>query len=159
MNNDDVQEWGKALETSELSPITANLPEMAPPGTPFDETGIDGVQRKWLRVSIIAGNSGARWAYWAPWKASGVQHYGIGPHPEFKAIADGIFNGDAAHFIGMLGVPYAKIPGDAVPAWVLVSPRVAPPRPVRVPEEKSKERYELSKEVYDVETHVSTKLP
>lgn len=156
MDVKNIRQWEQALDSSELSLITANLPQNAVPGEPFIEVGNDGVAREWLLVDIVSGSTGSRWAYWAPWKIDG--RYGVGPHPESKAIADGIFNGDAGHFIGMLGIPYVKIPGPPRRAWVLVSPRLPAPPEIRVIEEKSKERYEKSREIYNVDDGSITKL-
>jgi hypothetical protein len=158
MDAQQIRDWTQALDTAELSPITANLPKEFKAGDVHHELAEDNIHRKWLAVEIISGNSGSRWAYWAPWLNENGR-YGSGPHPQFKAIADGIFNGDAAHFIGMLGVPYARIPLTPSVAWVLVSPRAIPPPVTRIVEEQTAPRYEKSREVFDVDSQQSRKLP
>ena len=67
MEAKDLRDWAAAVDTSELSPLTANLPKEAPPGLLFEDDGTDGVRRKWLSVEVVGGNSGGRWAYWASW--------------------------------------------------------------------------------------------
>lgn len=166
MDQKEIRTWESALDVAELSPITTNLPSDASVGAIFEETGSDGVRRLWRRVLIVAGNVGGRWAYWQSWEdkdsATGRTRAGIGPHPSHHVIADKIFNGDASHFVGMLGVPYAGRLGvgnvDST-AWVLVEPKMQGPRVVHVREEKPKERYEKSKEVYDLETGLTERLP
>jgi hypothetical protein len=154
-----VRDWQQAVDTAELSPLTQNLPKEFTAGDIHHELGTDDIHRKWLAVEIVAGNSGSRWAYWAAWIDPKTGRYGVGPNPRHQAIADGIFNGDAAHFIGMLGIPYAKIPIVASTVWVLVSPRMTGPPPQRIVDETPKTRYEKSKEVFDVNTQESRKLP
>ena|SRR5437667_3638713 len=117
-----------------------------------------GDVQTWQRIEIVSGNTGGRWAYWAAWKAKDGRP-GIGPHPELKAIADKIFNGDAAHFIGMLDIPYVRLPGQIALSWVCLSPtRSYPPPPQIEFEPKPSIRYEKSKEVFDVDTQTSRKL-
>lgn len=146
MNN---QEWERALDQAEQNPLTANLPKEAPPGMIWVETSPDGIFRKWVRVEIVAGSVGSRWAYWKEWKAENGQR-GIGVHPQHQVIGDRIFNGDVAHFAGMLAMPYAG-PFVDKQAWVLLEPRSKPP--ANVPERMTTDaRYERSREVYDVET-------
>lgn len=169
MDTRQVNEWGKALDAAEMSPITANLPKLFASGDRFHETGSDGsttcstssddVHREWLAIEIIAGNSGGRWGYWAPWIDPATGRYGVGPNPKRQAIADAIFNGDAAHFIGMLGLPYTRIPGTSSTVWVLVSPRLVAPPTIRIVDEKPATRYEKSKDVFDVDTQETRKLP
>lgn len=167
MDMSRIRQWESAVDSAELSPITANLPADTQAGEMFEEDGADGVRRVWRRVVIVGGNVGSRWAYWAPWQqedeATKRMRAGSGPHPEYKVVADKIFNGDAAHFAGMLGVPYqGKIPGVDSLAWVLVTPRAEGPRVVHVQErdgERGRERYERSKEVHDVETGETKVLP
>lgn len=164
MDFNKIMTWQDAVDKSELSPLTADLPATAALGDKFvqpNPTG-DEISRVWLYVSIVAGNVGGRWAYWAAWKdVNGIP--GIGTHPEFKVVADKIFNGDAAHFVGMLGLPYVgKVPGVESNAWVLVEPKMEAPKVTHVIEDKSAngaQRYERSKEVYDVSTGESTLLP
>lgn len=159
MDANHVREWEKSVESAEINPLTANLPITAAPGQVFREESSDGIWREWLRVEVVAGNAGARWAYWSAWKEK-TDRLGIGPNPESKVIADAIFNGDASHFCGMLATPFpGKIAGGPNLAWVMTSPRITPPRPGLVYLEETKERYEKSREVYDVQTHTSTKLP
>ena len=158
MDQQKIRDWTQALDSAELAPLTANLPKEFSAGDRFHELADGDQHREWLAVEIVSGNSGSRWAYWAPW-LNPEGRYGTGPNPQFKAIADGIFNGDAAHFIGMLGVPYTKIPLTSSVVWVLVSPRLVAPPTVRVVEEKPDVRYEKSKEVFDVESQESRKLP
>lgn len=147
MDNQEVRQWETALDDAEITRLDDGLPTDIPAGTIHAQDG-----RRWLRVRIVRGNTGGRWAYWL--------RMVNGEHEGFDAVVDKIFNGDAAHFIGMLAVPYAKIPGNAeILAWVLVEPKVIGPRVVRAQEEPVKERYERSKEVYDVETGKTEKLP
>lgn len=157
MDSNKVQEWSNVMDIAEQSPITSNLPKEAPAGILFEDKSDDGVYRKWLRVDIVGGNTGGRWAYWAPWFNEG--RIGVGPHPQYKALADGIFNGDAAHFIGMLGIPYVKTPGVSTLMWVMIEPRSVGGRIPTVVDEKPSMRYEKSREVFDVETQTTTKLP
>lgn len=146
MDIQKIRDWEKSVDQAEQTPLTADLPKDAPLGAKFQQPIEDGGFRIWIRVKLIAGNVGARWAYWR--NAS-----------TFEAIADNIFNGDAAHFIGMLGIPFTgKIPGVDTEAWVLVSPRIVAPPEERTYEEKSRERYERSHEVYDVNTQTSHKI-
>jgi hypothetical protein len=147
MADDDIAQWSASVEAAEFQPLTADLPKEAPAGLIIEEDGEP--RRKWLRIEVVGGNTGGRWAYWLGPKV---------PHPEYKAIADHIFNGAAAHFIGMLGVPYVHIPGSLTLAWVLVSPRMTGPRTVPLIDEKPRERYERSREIFDVETQTTTKL-
>ncbi len=147
MDYSQINAWSNAVDQAEDTPITGNLPDIAPPGMVFDDTAPDGTVRRWQRILIVGGALSGRWAYWKLWTDEGRPAYG--PHPQFHAIADTIFNGDVPHFIGMLGAPYARTPG---PAWVLISPKMTGTRPVLLPEEKPRVRYEKSKEVFDVET-------
>lgn len=158
MDKQQSRDWETSLDAAEQHPLTEHLPVDAPAGTLFQELGPDDVLRRWQRVTIVAGNSGSRWAYWAAWIDKSTGRYGVGPHPEFQAIADGIFNGDAGHFIGMLGVPFTRLPSRSL-AWVLVSPRLTPPPLVKIPETPPAVRYEKSKETFDVETQETKKLP
>lgn len=151
MEYSQIDAWSNAVDQAEQFPLMSNLPETASPGFFFEESAPDGTIRRWQRVYIVGGATGGRWAYWKAWTIEGKP--GLGPHPHFHAIADSIFNGDVPHFIGMLGAPYLK--GSPGPAWVLVSPRMNPPHPVNIPEEKSHIRYEKSNEVFDVETQES----
>lgn len=161
MDQKELRQWEQSIDVADSSPITANLPADTRIGEEFvDESASDGVVRRWLRVEVVAGNPGARWAYWLGWIDEKTKQAGIGPHPDVKVVADKIFNGDATHFLGMLGVPYAgKVAGVESTAWVLVSPKQQGPVTVHVREEKPKERYEKSKEVHDVETGKTTLLP
>lgn len=159
MNSNDIRAWENAVDKSEETLLTANLPkpEDFPAGFTAPDQGSDGVHRKWLRVDIVAGSAGARWAYWQYWNDPKTKQRGIGPHPEHQAIADSLFNGDAPHFIGMLGVPYVGKYGPKA-AWVLIEPHVTPAPTARIFEEKQAERYEKSREIYDVETGESKKI-
>lgn len=161
MDQKELRQWEQSIDVADSSPITANLPENTRIGEEFvDDKASDGVVRRWLRVEVVAGNAGARWAYWLGWIDEKTRQAGIGPHPEWKVVADKIFNGDATHFLGMLGVPYpGKVAGVESTAWVLVSPKQQGPVTVHVREDKPKERYEKSKEVHDVETGKTTLLP
>lgn len=161
MDQKELRQWEQSLDVADSSPITANLPEDTRIGETFvDEKCTDGVVRIWMRVEVVAGNPGARWAYWKGWVDEKTKQAGIGPNPEHKVIADKIFNGDAPYFVGMLGMPYpGKVQGVDSTAWVLVSPKQQGPTVVHVREEKPKERYEKSKEVHDVETGKTTILP
>lgn len=167
MDYNQVHQWEQSLDAADSSPITANLPVDAHVGDEFvDEHASDGVVRRWLRVAIVGGSVGARWAYWAAWqeedKDTGKMRAGQGSHPEFKVVVDRIFNGDASHFVGMLGVTYAgKVTGVESTAWVLTSPKQAGPVTVyaRDGERRGEVRYEKSKEVHDVETGETTLLP
>lgn len=163
MDQQKLRNWEHAVDIADQSPITSGLPEAVPVGTFYTHTGVDGVERKWLRVLIISGNVGGRWAYWAHWKNPETNRDGIGPHPKHCVIADKIFNGDVAHFVGMLGIPYVgKVPNVDSSAWVLVEPKVQGPTTVHVQDHGlriGEQRYERSKEVYDVETGESEQLP
>lgn len=152
-----IHEWELAVDGSERSPLTSGLPADPVAGAVFDGDGVDGVRRRWLAVRVVSGKTGGRWVYWAGWKEPGVfpERAGLGPHPLFEGIADSIFNGDAAHFVGMLAVPYVKMPGEAAVSWVLVDPKPTGPRvvvEVEGPLPSRGERYERSNETYDVET-------
>ena len=158
MEYKDVATWSQAVDESLVSAIVSNLPEDAAPGTLMEEALTDGRHRLWQRVVLISGAVGGRWAYWKSWKTPAGQ-WGVGAHPEWLSIADILFNGDAHHFIGMLPTPYVPLPqAPPLQAWVLVSPKLEAPRPVFVPEEK-RERYEKSKEVFNLNDQTSTFLP
>lgn len=157
MDQTKVHDWERAVDAAEMSPLTANLPKEFVPGDTHHELGDGDIHRQWLAVEILHGNSGARWAYWAPWIGDNGR-YGVGPNPKHLAIADAIFNGDAAHFIGMLGVPYAKIPGTPQTVWVLVSPRLVAPPTIKIVEQPGSTRYEKSKDVFDVNTQETRNL-
>lgn len=162
MDQQQLRHWENSIDAADSSPITANLPPDAETGSVFTDAHCsDGVERTWVRVRIITGSVGARWAYWLNWTNPLTGQPGIGPHAEHKVVADRIFNGDANHFVGMLGVPFAgKMSGVESRAWVLVHPKPEGPRVVHVQEDRlGKERYEKSKEVHDVETGVTKVLP
>ena len=157
MEYQKVHEWELALDTAEQSPF-GDLPASPSSGQAYSGVGTDGMQRRWVAVQILSGNAGARWAYWAPWFDPGGRA-GQGPNPAFFAIADKIFNGDAPHFIGMLAEPYVR--GKDPMAWVLTDPKPVGPRivyEVELPKPARHERYERSREVYDVETGESRML-
>lgn len=160
MDHLQIQQWETAVDQAELSILDQDLPEGQPAGSIYTHEG-----RKWMRVGVIRGNTGARWAYWMPWKVKDDNDReriinGPGRHPEFLAVADKVFNGDAAHFIGMLAKPYVQLPGGKPTLmWVLLEPRPSGPTVIRMREEPVRERYERSKEVYDVNTGETTKLP
>ena len=161
MDTNEIREWELAVDEAERNPLTANLPKEFAAGDRFEETGADGVQRRWLAVTVVSGNVAGRWAYWAPWTvdASYPSRAGQGPHPSHFAVADRIFNGDVNHFIGMLANPWVKMPGVQPPSWVLVDPKMSAPPLTYHRAEPVKERYERSKEVFDVETGTSRQLP
>jgi len=107
-----------------------------------------------MRVQVVAGSAGSRWAYWKD-------------EDEFTVIADRIFNGDQSHFVGMLihefpGRPIGQPPVDM---WVLTEPKLREiPReqqwkPERLDGTVDGKRYEHSKEVYDVQERKSKLLP
>jgi hypothetical protein len=152
MEYPQIHEWELASDAAERNPL-ADLPENPTPGTRWDGVGTDGVNRKWIAVRVVAGNHGGRWAYWRPWITDKGQN-GVGEHPNFIAIADRIFNGDGSNFVGMFGVAYTG-PNTY---WILVDPKPEAPRVQWMvepaPPAKS-ERYERSKEIYDVETGLS----
>lgn len=159
MDNQTERHWQTNLDASEITLLTANLPTMPTPGDVCTDVDSTGVVRTWRAVKIVAGSTGARWAYWHAWKDHSTGANGIGAHPQHHVIADKIFNGDAAHFVGMLGVPYVQMPGvynsggaGGVVAWVLISPKATAPVQEYAQREPVRERYERSKEVYDVET-------
>jgi hypothetical protein len=154
MKFEDIERWSSTLDHADETPLP-ELPSDAEPGVLWEEP-VEGGRRLWRRVEIVSGITGGRWAYWKQ-TADSIQRSTI-PHPEGKAIADRIFNGDAPHFIGMLAIPYTHIPYQTVLAWVLVDPKLVPPRPIWVIEEKLKTRYEKSKTVFDAETQESTEL-
>lgn len=163
MEMQKIRDWETSADQVELNG-TPQLPEKPQPGETYIEDCADGTQKQWLAVQVHAGNTGGRWAYWSPWELKDPQgnsfhptRWGVGPHPNYKAIADRVFNGDAAHFIGMLAVPYVRRLEST--SWVLVSPRMEGPKVIRVIVEKPSERYEKSKEVFDVETGESKQLP
>src|SRR4029077_8464158 len=91
-----IEDWSNAVDSANDLSIQ-DLPDL-PAGSIFKDVGL----RVWQRVQILGGANGGRWAYWVGAKSE--------PHPKFHAIADTLFNGDAVHFIGMLGVPYARVP-------------------------------------------------
>lgn len=150
MESKQLRSWETAVDVAENNHLTAQLPADAPAGTAYLELGTDNIHRRFLRCDVVGGNPGARWAYWNSWK-DGDGNKGIGPHPNFQIVVDGIFNGDATHFCGMLAVPYGGQFSSRL-VWVLIEPRVSPPPISRLYEEKSGPRYERSREVYDVET-------
>lgn len=158
MDQQEIKQWESALDAAELSPLTANLPKEPRVGDVFEDPA-DGVVRRWVYVKIMAGNVGGRWAYWNAWFDE-AKRKGVGVNPRHEVVADKIFNGDAAHFAGMLAQPYVgRVQGVESTAWVLVSPRMAGPTVeyARLPHDPV--RYERSKEVYDVESGKTTKLP
>jgi hypothetical protein len=157
MDYPKIHEWELAQDAVDRSPL-GDLPEDPFAGQIHEGVGSDGVMRHWIAVAVLHGNPAGRWAYWAPWTTAEKQS-GIGPHPSNLAIADKIFNGDVHNFIGMLAVPYVPRRDTASVMWVLVDPKpsgpkieyvVEPPLPAR------HERYERSREVYDVETDTTT---
>ena len=130
------------LESDDLPDLPAGLIWNEQPS---GRTG--GVPGKWQRVDVVTGTIDGRWAYWKNWWGPDG-HPGIGDHPQFWAIADRLFNENAVHFIGMLAKPYT---GKGL-YWVLISPKMTPPRSEVEIEETAGTRYERSKEVFDVET-------
>ena len=163
MDHLQIRQWELAVDAAEQTPLTADLPEDATPGDIYKVTAADGVVRTWRRVIVISGNVGGRWAYWASWmredEATRRNVPGQGLHPSGSVVADKIFNGDAAHFVGMLATPYVAVPGVKPHAWVLIDPRAEGPRTTWAEAKETRERYEKSKEIYDVETGRSTRLP
>jgi hypothetical protein len=169
MENQDVRKWEAVVDAADAvdSLMTTDLPTNAQPGDTYTgaaaEGGVGGGIRSWRRVIVIAGSVGGRWAYWAPW-ATIDKCAGQGVNPEFKVIADKIFNSDAHHFVGMLAVPYVNKALAVGGTWVLTSPIAEPPRTIYVHERDgdgsaTRTRYEKSNEVYDVETGKSKRLP
>jgi hypothetical protein len=168
MENQDVRKWEAVVDTvdSPDSIMTTNLPTDAPVGATYTDAsagGVGGGLRTWQRVVVIAGSVGGRWAYWAPWSTPD-KRAGQGINPEFKVIADKIFNSDAHHFVGMLAVPYVSKALAVDGTWVLTSPIAEPPRTIYAHERDgdgsaTRTRYEKSNEVYDVETGKSKRLP
>jgi len=166
MDYQQLRQWEQSLDAADSSPITANLPDAdnSHDGDVYvDDKCTDGIIRTWLRVRIVSGNAGARWVYWLNWTDQATRQPGIGPHPDYKAVADKLFNGDANHFVGMLGVPYAGRAGGVVEssAWVLVSPKQQGEAVAygRDQVRRGETRYEKSKEVHDVETGETRILP
>jgi hypothetical protein len=164
MENLKVKDWQQASDQSDVASLTADLPTEYPLGGKYIQEVANEPPRVWQRIDIVSGKVAGRWCYWHPWSTknphSGLPMPGLGPNPLYQGIADTIFNGDAPHFIGMLGVPYSgKVPGLSTHAWVLVSPRFLPPPEIKQYEDKPRERYERSKEIYDVDTGLATKLP
>lgn len=162
-NHNDVRKWEVAVEDADVKPLEDGLPDVKEHsvGEVFVE-GEGEQKRKWVLVDVVGGSPGARWAYWCAWvRVEGRRRItGIGPNPQHKVIADKLFNGDAPHFVGMLSHIYAgKFNGVESKMWVLTEPKVQPPRVEYVREEKSKERYERSKEVFDVNTGETKRLP
>jgi hypothetical protein len=149
-----LNDWEKAVD-SEPSSLVQDLPTEYPIGGDYYEEIPNQAARHWKRLDAIAGKAGARWAYWSPWKES-ASRYGIGPNPDLEIVADTIFNGDSANFIGMLGIPFNGIKG---PVWVLLSPRMTPPPEQKIYEEKPRERYERSRETYNPDTGETRYLP
>jgi len=148
-----IEDWSNAVDSANDLAIQ-DLPDL-PAGSIFKDAGL----RVWQRVSVVGGANGGRWAYWVSWKTK-LGSPGIGPDRDFHAIADTLFNGDAFHFIGMLGVPYARVPGSEPSlAWVVIEPRMSAPPVSRVFEDKPSVRYEKSKDVFNVESQGTTKLP
>lgn len=160
MDTNTIREWETSLDQAELSPLTANLPHSPVAGQVFEEVATDATARKWVAVRVLGGSNGARWAYWAAWWVPGVEprRTGVGPNPDYIVVLDRLFNGDAPLFLGMAAEPYVRVGdgrGGCIESivWVLVEPRMSGPRVVKVGrEERVGERYERSKEVYDVET-------
>ena len=138
-------ELNSELETQD-SPL--DLPDL-PAGIIWTEPGSE---RKWQRVEVLVGTIDGRWAYWQSWWGPDG-HPGIGDHPQFWAVADRLWNGEAVHYIGMLQKPYT---GKGL-YWVQISPKVSPPRH-QIEIEETTTRYERSKEIFDVETGRVTKL-
>lgn len=138
-----LREWESAVDQADANRLTQNLPEGVPVGFVQAETGPDNIFRKWVYCEVSGGNPGSRWAYWSN-KA------------ECRIIVDRIFNGDASHFAGMLAHPYAGT-FHTTKVWVMLEPRAE-----RIPEtreaERSDQRYERSREIFDVETQSTTKL-
>lgn len=146
MDIKEVREWEQAVDAAEMSPLTVNLPATGALGAEFVDE-----DRKWVRVRIIGGNVGGRWAYWhVPCT--------VAPRVDWSVIADKIFNGDAHHFVGMLAIPFVRVHGVVQEGWVLVEPRVQPPAPVYERAAPVGERYEKSREVFDVDTGKVTPL-
>lgn len=166
MDTSTIREWETSLDQAELSPLTANLPHSPVAGQVFEEVAIDATARKWVAVRVLGGSNGARWAYWAAWTIPNTEprRFGVGPNPDFVVVVDKLFNGDAAHFVGMTGDPYVRVGdgrGGCIESivWVLVEPRMSGPRVVKVrAEERIGERYEKSREIYDVETGETTEI-
>lgn len=149
-----IHEWELAVDASEVSSL-GDLPAAPEPGQLYEGAGSDGIIRRWVAVRIAYGNPAARWAYWLPWSDGHVLRAGIGPNPNHLAIADKLFNGDAHNFIGMLAVPYVKSQFPDQTVWVLTDPKPSGPRVeyvVEPPLPSRHDRYERSKEVFDVET-------
>jgi len=152
-----IDVWSDAVDRAEQFQLTLGLPDNLPAGTLYHQQATDQqAQRLWQRIDVVSGPAGGRWAYWQSWKDD-KGNPGIGPHPEFKAIADTLFNGDAVHFIGMLGIPYPRVPGTSSLQWVLIEPRMTGSNR-GIMEEKPNERYEKSNEVFDLGTQTTTKL-
>jgi hypothetical protein len=103
-----------------------------PYGHPYRVSNPAGEEQTWIRTHIFGGQTLGRWAYGSP---------------DLGALADRLFNNHAPHFIGMLEKPFTA-PG---PYWILIHPQAAPPpETIFVEPEKTKVRYERSKEVFDV---------
>ncbi len=142
MEYEKVNQWEQAVDAAEANPLTANLPGEAPPGMEWSELSQDGLTRQWVRVTVVTGRAGGRWAYWAK-------------KEDFTVVVDTLFNGDAHHFVGMLAIPFTPF---STHHWVLVSPKVVPPPTPRPELDKPTTRYERSKEVYNVDTGETTFL-
>ena len=100
----DVHQWEQTVDIADTGNVlTANLSDVGTPGDVFtDLHAADGVVRSWVRVQIISGSVGARWAYWDKAASSGEA-------VQYRVVADKIFNSNATHFAGLLHVPYAGI--------------------------------------------------
>ena len=143
----------KSMETGiTVEDLNDPLPDL-PLGTIWSEPIGDGDRRQWQRVDVLTGTIGGRWAYWKNWYGPDGRP-GIGHHPQFWAIVDWLWNPNATHFIGMLQRPYT---GSGL-YWVLISPKMTPPRPQVEIEETTGTRYERSKDVFDEETQSTHKI-
>lgn len=162
VDQQSLRTWEQTVDTAETQPLGANLPNLdgLPPGVEYIEPINDLITRRWRLVTVNYGQTGGRWAYYLAWTEDGKPAQS-GPSPAYDVVVDKLFNGDAPHFAGMLADPWAGRPKHdktVVKMWVLVEPKATPPPTIYEVEEKPKERYEKSREIYDVETGQTTKI-
>jgi hypothetical protein len=195
MDTNSLRQWESASDEAEqqLDMLMRGLPAQSPLGTEHVHTHVTP-PRKWVRVQVESGVIGGRWAYWS-YRGSLLPHRyvrhddGVNAvcvlcrhskdnplHEHWGIIVDRLFNGDAAHFAGMLGEPYAgkrvtdtgSANVDSRYVWILTEPRVreipaseqpSVLRPTLEMTDKTETRYERSKEVYDVDSGRTEILP
>jgi len=168
MDKDNLNAWQQAVDSAEdtrdpYGIIPPELPADTRVGQEYYYFPAGGQKRKYIKVCVVAGAAGSRWAYWrtASKLAERVQ-----PNPQYEVIVDRIFNGDQWHFAGMLVREFEGMAGrSGVEAWILAEPKMReiPHELQQKPQEqymtRDGKRYEKSSEVYDVTTKESKLLP